>query len=79
MGDVKKGGGTWRTLRVPDCSLEDRVIPDVMNDVFLPQGRHTADFLQPCNRITVNLCQKSKFVNFSPKKYVIFRVFNMQK
>ena len=27
-------GGTLRMLRVPDGSMEDMVIPDIMNDVF---------------------------------------------
>ena len=36
-GVVKKGvlGGCWGFLT---GDMEDRVIPDVMNDVFLPQG-----------------------------------------
>ena len=25
--------------------LEDRVVPDVMNDVFLPQGRYPENFV----------------------------------
>ena len=25
--------------------MEDRVIPDVMNDVFLPQGRYPENFM----------------------------------
>ena len=25
--------------------MEDRVIPDVMNDVFLPQGRYPENFV----------------------------------
>jgi hypothetical protein len=32
----------------------------------------TPDFLHSCNRVSVNLCQKSKFVIFTPKKIVIF-------
>ena len=32
---VKKGG-TWRTVRVLIRDMEDRVIPDITNDVFLP-------------------------------------------
>ena len=27
-------------LKVPDGEMEDMVIPDIMNDVFLPQGRY---------------------------------------
>ena len=34
-GGVKKAG-TWRTLRVPDGRHGGMVIPDVMNDIFLP-------------------------------------------
>ena len=40
MGSVSgrgvKKGGTWRTLRVPDQDMDDRIIPDVINDVLLP-------------------------------------------
>ena len=44
-GGVKKGG-TWRTLGVPNrrCG-EDLVIPDVMNDDFLPQGGYLENFM----------------------------------
>ena len=34
-GGVKKGG-TWMTLRFLTGDLKDRVILDVMDDVFLP-------------------------------------------
>ena len=34
-GGVQKGG-TWRTLRVLTADMEDMVVLDVMNDVFLP-------------------------------------------
>ena len=39
---VKKGG-TWRTLKVSD--IEDMVIPDVMNDVFLPKRTYPENFV----------------------------------
>ena len=41
---VKKGvlGGHWGFLT---GDMEDRVIPDVMNDVFLPQGRYPENFV----------------------------------
>ena len=32
-------------VRVPDWSMDDRFIPDVMNDVFLPQGRYPENFV----------------------------------
>ena len=41
---VKKGGN-WRTLRVPDQEMDERVIPDVMNKVLLPQGRYPENFV----------------------------------
>ena len=43
-GEVKKGvlGGRWGFLT---RDMEDRVIPDVMNHVFLPQGRYPENFL----------------------------------
>ena len=43
-GGVKKEG-TWRMLGVPDLRLEDRVIPDVMNDDLLPHGRYPENFV----------------------------------
>ena len=41
---VKKGvlGRCWGFLT---GDMEDRVIPDVMNDVFLPQGRYPENFI----------------------------------
>ena len=46
---VRKGGsrsrvlgGRWGFLT---RDMEDRVIPDVMNDVFLPQGRYPENFV----------------------------------
>ena len=43
-GGVKKGvlGGCWGFLT---RDMEDRVIPDVMNDVFLPLGRYPENFV----------------------------------
>ena len=38
-------GGTWRTLRVLIGDREDMVIPDGMNDVFLPEGRYSENFV----------------------------------
>ena len=35
-------GGRWRFLT---GDMEDRVIPDIMNDVFLPQGRYPENFV----------------------------------
>ena len=32
-------------MRVPTGDLDDMVIPDVMNDVFMPQGRYTVNFV----------------------------------
>ena len=34
---VKKGGGTWRMLRVLTGDMENMVVPDVLNDVFYPK------------------------------------------
>ena len=41
---VKKGvlGGCWGFLT---RDMEDMVIPDIMNDVFLPQGRYPENFV----------------------------------
>ena len=41
---VKKGvlGGCWRFLT---GDMDDRVIPDVMNDFLLPQGRYPENFM----------------------------------
>ena len=43
-GGVKKGalGGYWGFLT---GDMEDWVIPDIMNDVFLPQGRYPENFV----------------------------------
>ena len=41
---VKKGG-TWRTLKVPDLKHGRQVIPDTMNNVFLPQGIYPENFV----------------------------------
>ena len=44
-GRVKKGGyfeDVWGFLT---GDMEDRVIPDVLNDVFLPQGRYPEKFV----------------------------------
>ena len=43
-GGVKKGvlGGRWGFLT---RDKEDWFIPDVMNDVFLPQGRYSENFV----------------------------------
>ena len=43
-GGVKKGilGGCWGFLT---GDMEDRVIPDIMNDVYLPQGRYPENFV----------------------------------
>ena len=41
---VKKGS-TWRMLGFLIGDMEDRVIPDDMNDVFLPQGRYPENFM----------------------------------
>ena len=41
---VKKGG-SWRMLRFLTGDMEDMVVPDVMNYVFLPQGRYTENFV----------------------------------
>ena len=43
-GGVKKGvlGGCWGFLT---GDMEDRVIPDIMNHVFLPQGRYPENFV----------------------------------
>ena len=39
-GGAKKGG-TWEDVGgFLTGDMEDRVIPDVMNDVFLPSGRY---------------------------------------
>ena len=35
-------GGHWGFLT---GHMEDRVIPDVMNDVYLPQGRYPENFM----------------------------------
>ena len=35
-------GGRWGFL---PRNMEDRVIPDVMNDVYLPQGRYPENFV----------------------------------
>ena len=43
-GGVTKGG-TWRTLRVPDRRHGGQGDPDVMNHVFLPQGRYPEYFV----------------------------------
>ena len=43
-GGVKKGG-TWRLSRVLTGDMEDLVISDIMNDVFLPQGRYPENFV----------------------------------
>ena len=43
-GGIKKGG-TWRTLRVPDQRLGGMVIPEVLNDVLLTQGRYPENFV----------------------------------
>ena len=43
-GGVEKGG-SWMTLRVPDQKHGGHGIPDVMNDVFLPQGRYPENFV----------------------------------
>ena len=41
---VKKGviGGRWGFLT---GDMEDRVVPDVMNDVYLPEGRYPENFV----------------------------------
>ena len=41
---VKKVG-TWRTLRVLIGDMGDWVIPDVINDVLLLQGRYPENFM----------------------------------
>ena len=41
---VKKGG-TWRTLGFLTIDMEDMVIPDVMDDLILPQGRYPESFM----------------------------------
>ena len=47
---MRKGGGA-RTVGLGGHSgfltgdMEDRVIPDAMNDVFLPQGRYPENFV----------------------------------
>ena len=43
-GGSRRGvlGGRWGFLT---RDMEDRVIPDVMNDVFLPKGRYPANFV----------------------------------
>ena len=43
-GGVKKGvlGGRWGFLT---WDMEDMVVPDVMNDVFLPKGRYPENFV----------------------------------
>ena len=43
-GGVKKGvlGGHWGSLT---GDMEDRVITDIMNDVYLPQGRYPKNFV----------------------------------
>ena len=43
-GGSRRGvlGGHWGFLT---GDMEDRVISDVMNDVFLPQGRYPENFL----------------------------------
>ena len=44
-----KNKGTWRTFRVFDRRVDDRVIPDVMNDVFLLQGRYPGSLKWICH------------------------------
>ena len=43
-GGSRRGGlgGCWGFLT---GDMEDRVIPDIMNDVFLPQGRYPENFV----------------------------------
>ena len=41
---VKKGG-TWRTLGFLTIDREGMVIPDVMDDLILPQGRYPESFM----------------------------------
>ena len=43
-GGSRRGviGGRWGFLT---GDMEDRVIPDIMNDVYLPQGRYPENFL----------------------------------
>ena len=48
--------------------MEDRVIPDVMNDVFLPQGRY------PENFVLISLleaCQVGVEIKIRPKLYTM--------
>ena len=53
-GGVKKGvlGGHWGFLT---GDMEDRVIPDVMDDDFLPQGRYPENFKLICQ---LKVCQE---------------------
>ena len=43
-GGGQKGGYLEDVGGFLTRDMEDRVIPDVMNDVFLPQGRYHEDF-----------------------------------
>ena len=45
QGGVIKKGGTWRMLGVPDRRHGGQGHSDVMNDVFLPQGRYHENFV----------------------------------
>ena len=45
-------GGHWGFLT---RDMEDRVIPDIMNDVFLPQGKYPENFV-PISQLEV--CQE---------------------
>ena len=39
------GGGSGREVREEEENINDRVIHDIMNDVFLPQGRYPENFV----------------------------------
>ena len=39
--------------------MEDRVIPDVMNDVFLPQGRYPENFVLISQ---LEVCQEGEYL-----------------